>query len=86
MVRKQLNITEELDCALAERARELGVSQSEVVRIAMERFVVESEAERRERAWEDLERHWREADERGAHSGGSRPTREELHERPGHPR
>ncbi|MBA4370726.1 MAG: hypothetical protein C0418_04000 [Coriobacteriaceae bacterium] len=83
MVRKQVVLSERLERALADKATELGVSQSEVVRLAVERFIEDLERDRRMRAWEGFERLADEAIARGVGSGGRKWTREELHERPG---
>ena len=87
MVRKQIVMDPEQERALEERAQQLGVSQSSLIRDALERFLAESEEEqRRAAAWERLKRGWEEADRLGIGSGGRKWTREELHERPGPPR
>lgn len=83
MVRKQLNIDHELDQALAEQADELGISQSELVRRALERFLTESDEERRRARVQRLQKMWAESDDRRgmSDSTGRGWTREEMHER-----
>lgn len=84
MVRKQIVLDPEQERALAEHARARGVSQSQLIREAIDSLLVEEQArERRMRAWELT----LEASERAVHagvgSGGQEWTREELHERGG---
>lgn len=83
MVRKQLNLEEDLDRAMAERARELGISQSQLARCAIERFLESSDREERRAAVERLRSMWAEDDRLGVGSGpeGRTWTREELHDR-----
>lgn len=84
MVRKQIVIEPEQEAALEERARALGVSQSELIRRAIDALLVEEErAARREAAWELLKSEFERADREGWGSEGRRWTREELHERGG---
>jgi hypothetical protein len=86
MVRKQVYIEEEQDALLKERARELGVTESEVIRQAIEETL--SEASKRARAIAAWESALAVARERAklpeAGTGGPRGwTREELYdERP----
>lgn len=82
MVRKQIVIDPEQDRALEERAKELGVSQSSLIRDAIEAMLEETEKRaRREHAWARLEEEFRRADREGTGSGGRTWTREGLHER-----
>ncbi|MBU4555444.1 MAG: ribbon-helix-helix protein, CopG family [Actinobacteria bacterium] len=83
MVRKQLNLEEDLDQALAERASELGISQSELVRRAIETFLAQSQRDEGIAALERLRAMWDEDDRLGIGSGpeGRTWTREELHDR-----
>ncbi|MDI6900621.1 MAG: ribbon-helix-helix protein, CopG family [Anaerosomatales bacterium] len=83
MVRKQLNIEYELDRALAEQAEKLGISQSELVRQALERFLTESDEERRRAHVQRLREMWTDSDDRRGTSGSADDgwTREEIHER-----
>lgn len=78
MVRKQIVIEPEQERALAERARVLGVSQSALVRQAIDRLLEETDREARMRAFE---RFVHVALTSGAGSGGRKWTREEIHER-----
>jgi hypothetical protein len=50
-VRRQICLDKELDIALAEIARRLGVSQGEVVRAALRRYVEEPRGTAAEAAW-----------------------------------
>jgi post-segregation antitoxin (ccd killing protein) len=82
MVRKQIVIDPEQERALEEHARALGVSQSALIRQAIDRLLADAkEQERRREAWEAIEDMWRRADREGWGSGGRTWTREELHER-----
>jgi hypothetical protein len=81
MVRKQLYLDEAQDRELARRARALGVTQAEVVRRAVDRYLADERPSARASAMEALRSAWARDVERGVGSGGVRPTREELHER-----
>ena len=84
MVRKQIVLEPEQERALEEQARLRGVSQSSLIREAIDRLLSEAQEEQeRAAAWESLQRGWEEADRLGIGSGGRTWTREELHERPG---
>lgn len=83
MVRKQIVLDERLERALADKASELGVSQSEVVRRAVERFIDDLDYERRMRAWEEFERITDESIARSPGGGGPKIKREDLYDRPG---
>lgn len=82
MVRKQIVLEPEQERALAERARLLGVSQSELVREAIDRLLDRDASQRKQQAWDEIL-----ATMRGEgltippSSGGRRWTREEIHER-----
>ena len=78
MVRKQIVIDPKTERALAERARALGVSQSALIRQAIDRLLEETDREYRLKLWQEIERV---ALTSGASSGGRRWTREEIHER-----
>lgn len=83
MVRKQIVIEPEQELALEQRARELGISQSELVRRAIDEMLAAHEEELQKRR-EALEEWFRLADAavaRGEGSFGATWTREELHER-----
>lgn len=82
MVRKQIVIDPEQERALEGHAKALGISQSELIRRAIDAWLeVVAEQERRREAWEAIEEVWRRADQEGWGSGGRTWTREELHER-----
>ena len=82
MVRKQIVIEPEQERALEERARALGVSQSALIRQAIERLLADAaEEQQRREAWEAIEDLWRRADREGWTTGGRTWTREEMHER-----
>ncbi|MBF4509276.1 MAG: ribbon-helix-helix protein, CopG family [Aeromicrobium sp.] len=84
MVRKQIVIDPEQERALEAHAQALGVSQSALIRQAIDALLEDAaEQERRREAWEAIEEGWREAERRGigSGSGGRAWTREELHER-----
>jgi hypothetical protein len=81
MVRKQLYIGEELDRALAQRARSLGVSQAELARIALEKLLQKGDADGPTSTATAFEALWGDSDLRGTRSGGVSWTRESLHER-----
>jgi post-segregation antitoxin (ccd killing protein) len=84
MVRKQIVIEPEQERALEERAKALGVSQSALIRQAIERLLEDAaEEQQRREAWEAIEEGWRQADRDGigSGSGGRTWTREELYER-----
>jgi len=83
MVRKQIVIEPDQERALEQRARELGISQSELVRRAIDEMLAahEQELEKRREALEEWFRLADEAVARGEGSFGATWTREELHER-----
>ena len=82
MVRKQIVIEPEQERALEAHAKALGVSQSALIRQAIDSLLEQAaEQERRRAAWEAIEDLWRHADREGWGSGGRTWTREELHER-----
>ena len=84
MVRKQIVIDPGQERALETRAKELGVSQSELIRRAIDAMLAEeADRVRRQRAWERLLEGSRRAAQDGMGSGGTTWTREELHERGG---
>ncbi len=78
MVRKQIVIDPETERALAERARVLGVSQSALIRQAIDRVLEETDREYRMKLWQKAEMVMRAST---ASSGGRKWTREEIHER-----
>jgi predicted DNA-binding protein len=82
MVRKQLYLTAEQDRRLARRASTLGVTQAELVRVAIDRFLAEKEADTQTRAWERLESTLSAIADSGAMDGAAkRQNRDELHDR-----
>jgi len=82
MVRKQIVIEPEQERALEAHAKALGVSQSALIRRAIDSLLKDAEEQiRRREAWETIEEMWRRADAEGWGSGGRTWTREELHER-----
>jgi predicted DNA-binding protein len=82
MVRKQIVIEPEQERALEERAKALGVSQSALIRQAIDAMLEETEARlRRQEAWEALVEGMEQAARDGVGSRGQKWTREELHER-----
>ncbi|MGB4594247.1 MAG: ribbon-helix-helix domain-containing protein [Coriobacteriia bacterium] len=81
-MRKQIVIEPEQDRALEARAKELGVSQSSLIREAIDAMLEETEARlKRQRAWEAFLAASEKAARDGVGSGGQKWTREELHER-----
>lgn len=78
MVRKQIVIDPTQERALAERARVLGVSQSALIRQAIDRLLEEMDREYRMRLFDEFARV---AMESKASIGGRKWTREEIHER-----
>jgi Zn-dependent peptidase ImmA (M78 family) len=82
MVRKQIVIEPEQERALEAHAKALGVSQSALIRRAIDSLLKDAEEQiQRREAWETIEEMWRRADAEGWGSGGRTWTREELHER-----
>lgn len=82
MVRKQIVMDPELEKALELRSRETGVSQSQLVSRALERYLAdEAERQKRMEAWARVEALMR-GEGLDEPVGGQLPwTREELHER-----
>jgi hypothetical protein len=83
MVRKQMYMDERLDQELARTAKQMGVSQAEVVRRAVEAFVSDPRGAGESLAMRELREWWAKIDALGVGSGpeGRTWTREELHER-----
>lgn len=82
MVRKQIVIEAEQQRALEDRARSLGVSQSSLVRDAIDAMLEGAVSKaRREQAWEATLKAIERAERDGVGSRGQKWTREELHER-----
>lgn len=80
MVRKQICLEADLDRALAERARLLGVSQGEVVRSALRRELVSAREDSRLRAWGKALAIMEERARLGPLPGGRTWTREDLYD------
>jgi post-segregation antitoxin (ccd killing protein) len=86
MVRKQIVLEPAQERALEQRARALGISQSALIRQAIDAMLTEAEATaRREAAWQETLQAMEQAVRDGVGSRGQKWTREELHER-GNPR
>lgn len=81
MVRKQLYLRSKQDAELTKRARSLGVSQAELVRAAIDRFLAEDQPDSRALAWAEARATMESAGTLRTGSGGRRWTRDELHER-----
>jgi hypothetical protein len=81
MVRKQLYIDDLLDHELGQAAYRLGVSQAELVRRALEQYLVGATTAGESLAMSQLKEHWAEVRASGVGSYGMKWTREELHER-----
>jgi hypothetical protein len=82
MVRKQIVIPPEQEQALEDRAAALGISQSALVREALDAFLggVASDA-RKQRVWAELRAGMTDSARASLGSRGHRWTRENLHER-----
>jgi hypothetical protein len=86
MVRKQIVLEPAQERALEQRARALGISQSALIRQAIDAMLTEAEATaRRGAAWQETLQAMEQAVRDGVGSRGQKWTREELHER-GNPR
>jgi len=86
MVRKQIVMDAEREKTLERLAEELELSQSEVIRQAIDEFAEKmAEADRREQAWERFMKMTVHATDHGVtdENGRLKWTREELHERHG---
>jgi predicted DNA-binding protein len=82
MVRKQIVMGVEQEQALEERAKALGVSQSALIREAVDSMLKGGrDAAHRRQAWADLRSGMREAAASGVGSRGRAWSREELHDR-----
>lgn len=80
MVRKQMYLDEGVEHELELAAARLGLSQAEIMRRALERFLADQGGE--SLALRRLKEHWAKADELGI-GGFGKWDREKLHERPG---
>ena len=82
MVRKQIVMEPALEEALERQARAMGISQSQLVSRALERFFAEDDSrEKRLSAWREAEKIMRGEGPDGKVGGQLPWTREELHER-----
>ena len=81
-MRKQIVIHSEQERALASRAASIGISQSALIREAIDVFLGGTRNDaRKQRAWEELRAGMDDAARNGVGSRGRRWTREDLHER-----
>jgi len=80
MVRKQICIDDELDRALAEKARRLGVSQGEVVRAALRRDIEGIGDAVLEQGWQRVKQIFDERAAMGPVPGGRTWTRDDLYD------
>jgi hypothetical protein len=80
MVRKQVYMDDALDHELGQAADRLGVSQAELVRRALEQYLVGASTAGESLAMRQLKEHWAEVDRLG-YGGYGKWDREELHER-----
>jgi hypothetical protein len=82
MVRKQIVIHAAQERALEDRAAALGISQSALVREALDAFIGgDTGGARKKRAWEELLAGMTDSSRLSVGSRGQRWTREDLHER-----
>ncbi len=82
MVRKQIVMEPALEEALERHAREMGISQSQLVSRALQRYLEEDDSrEKRMAAWREVEKIMRGEGPDGKVGGQMPWTREELHER-----
>jgi hypothetical protein len=82
MVRKQIVIQAEQERALEDRAATLGVSQSALVREALDALLGGGAGDvRKQRAWEELRAGMTDSARLSVGSRGQRWTRQDLHER-----
>ena len=82
MVRKQIVLDPQLEREVAARAQDLGISQSEFIRRAIEAMRSPTH-DSQEAAWARARNVMLQADTLRTGSGGRRWTRKEIHERPG---
>lgn len=85
MVRKQLYIDDEHEAALKARAAELGVTEAEIMRHALDHYLGDVAREEADAAWERLMAFSRARQAMGPLPGTRDWTREELYDRPGKP-
>ena len=82
MVRKQIVLDPQLEREVAAKAQALGISQSDLIRRAIE-AMLRPGSDARDAAWQRVRASWEESARLGVGSGGRKWTREEIHERPG---
>ena len=85
MVRKQLYIDDEQEAALKRCARERGVTEAELVRDALDRYLADVEREESDAAWARIMALSERQGAKGPVPGKRDWTREEIYERPGKP-
>lgn len=84
MVRRQIYLRPEQDEALKRRARELGISESELIRRSIDQVQPAVPGAEREAAKQRLEALWKERAALPSNGEGRTWTREELYDRPKH--
>jgi hypothetical protein len=83
MVRKQLYVTSEIESELKSRSRETGVSEGEIVREALSRYLYSSTPKKQGLSnWEEELAFIRSRQARGPVPGGRTWKREDLYDRP----
>lgn len=82
MVRKQLYIDPRQEALLKQRAKELGITEAELVREALDSYTWSTKRVRRDLAvWQEEKAFMEALMSQGAVRDGRRWTRDELHER-----
>jgi len=82
MVRKQLYIDPRQEALLKQRAKELGITEAELVREALDTYTWSTKRVPRDLAvWQEEKAFMKALMSQGAVRGGRRWTRDELHER-----
>ena len=85
MVRKQLYIDDEQEAALKRYAKERGVTEAELVRDALDRYLTEIAREEGDAAWARIMAFSEERAAMGSVPGKRDWTRDEIYDRPGKP-
>lgn len=85
MVRKQLYIDDEHEAALKARAAERGVTEAEIMREALDRYLGDIAREEADAAWERILEFSRRRAAKGPLPGKRDWTRDEIYDRPGKP-
>ena len=85
MVRKQLYIDDEQEAALKRLASDRGVTEAELVRDALARYLDDVERAEADAAWERIMAFSRERAALGPAPGKRDWTREDIYDRPGKP-